>query len=162
LNGAGVPPCPTTSRVPPRGRGGSLTPGALGRTAFSDDPGLAVASLQVRTFTLEVVDPADPLSVTLCWTDPPSPPGGGLQNKLYLRVQPPGGGAPVDDDVTPYNRASNPTQRVVIEAPVAGAYEIQVHGIEVTIPSAGAGVPAGNVQDFAVVVANATALVLVQ
>ena len=99
---------------------------------------------------------------TLCWTDPPSPPGGELQNKLYLRVQPPGGAAPVDGDVTAFNRATNPTQRVVIATPVAGTYEIQVHGVDVSIRSAGAGAPDGIVQDFAVVSSNANTLTVVQ
>jgi serine protease AprX len=149
MNGAGIPPAP--NNVNGFGRVNvsvSLEPGQLGRTAFSDDPSLAVASLQVRIFTVQVVDPGDPLVVTLCWTDPP---GEGLQNKLYLRVQPPGGVAPVDGDVTPYNRPTNPTQRVVIAPPIAGIYEIQVHGIDVA-----------GVQDFAVVSSNATTLTMVQ
>ena len=166
MRGAGIPPVP--NNVTGFGRVDvtrSLAPGALGRTAFSDDPSLAIASQQLRAFTVEAVDRNEPLVVTLCWTDAPSAVGaGGLRNKLYLRVQPPGGGAPVDGDVTPYKTPTNPTQRVVIAAPVAGTYEVQVHSDEVAARTAGAGAPGapdGLFQDFAVVVANATELTVV-
>ena len=137
----------------------SLSPGVLGLTLFSDDPALAVTSMQTRSFNVAAVDLGQPLKVTLCWTDAPSLVGvGGLQNQLYLRVVPPGGGPTIDGDLTPFPTATNPTQQIVIAAPVAGQYEIQVAGITVATRSAGAGAPAGSVQDFALVVSNALGL----
>jgi serine protease AprX len=160
MNGNGIPLVP--NNVNGFGRvdvSTSLASRALGNTAFSDDPSLAVASLETRMFTVQVTDPGQPLRVTLCWTDAPN--GGTLQNTLYLQVQPPGGGPSINGDVTPIDHPTNPTQRVVIAAPVAGVYEVLVHGRSVTIPSAGAGAPAGIVQDFALVSSNASALSLV-
>lgn len=137
----------------------SLAPEPLGSTLFSDEPALAVVSGEMRAFTVRALDLARPLKVTLCWTDPPSPTGvGGLQNTLYLQVAPPGGGAPIDGDVTAFPTVSNNTQQVVIDPPVAGDYEIRVRGVNVVTTSAGAGAPAGVVQDFALVVSNAMGL----
>jgi serine protease AprX len=51
----------------------SLAPGVLGVTLFSDDPTLAVTSMQTRTFTVRAVDLGQPLKVTLCWTRPAQP-----------------------------------------------------------------------------------------
>ena len=65
------------------------------------------------------------------------------------RVQPPGGAPIVDGDLTAFPTATNPTQQVVIAAPVAGDYVVQVRGVNVTARSAATGAPAGNVQDFA-------------
>lgn len=59
------------------------------------------------------------------------------------------------------NTPTNPTQQVVIAAAGAGVYTVLVHGCEITKRSAGAGAPAGNVQDFTVVSSNASALSLV-
>jgi len=115
--------------------------------------------MQTRSFTVGATDLGRPLKITLCWTDAPSPVGvGGLQNQLYLRVVPPGGGLTLDGDLTAFPTATNPTQRVVVPAPVVGDYEINVIGISVTARSAGAGAPAGVVQDFALVASNATGL----
>ena len=137
----------------------SLAPGVLGVTLFSDDPTLAVSSMQTRSFTVRAVDLTKPLKLTLCWTDPPSPVGvGGLQNQLYLRVLPPGGAPIVDGDLSPFPTAMNPTQQVVIPAPVAGDYEVQVRGVSVVTRSAATGAPAGTVQDFALVASNAMGL----
>jgi subtilisin family serine protease len=42
---------------------------------FSDDAALAVSSMQTRSFTVVPADPGRPLTITLCWTDRPSPAG---------------------------------------------------------------------------------------
>ncbi len=133
----------------------SLVPGALEQTLFADEPDYAVASGEDRVFQVQAVDLAQPLRVTLAWTDAPGPENvGGLQNQLYLQVAPPGGGAVVDGDVTAYPTASNNVQQVTINPPVAGAYEIRVRGVSITQHAPG--VPAGPDprQDFAVAVSN--------
>ena len=132
----------------------SLTPGALKRTLFADEPGYAVETGQIRTFQVQAIDTTKPLKATLCWTDAPSVAGvGGLVNQLFLRVMRPDMTL-VDGDVTAYPTVSNNVQQVVIHTPVAGTYEVRVYGVSVTqnAPS----VPAvGNPkQDFAVAVSN--------
>jgi serine protease AprX len=137
----------------------SLTPGALGQTVFSDDPTLALSSLQTRTFSVQAINPALPMKITLTWTDPPSPVGvGGLQNQLSLQIAPPGGGAVIEGDVTAFPNPTNNVQRIVIAAPVAGTYEIRVRSGNVGMRSAGAGAPAGLVQDFALAASNVVGL----
>jgi subtilisin family serine protease len=106
----------------------TLTPTPTGQQNFSDDINLAVATGDVRQFSVQLADPGQPLRVTLVWTDYP---GKGVQNKLYLRLIPPGAGA-VDGDVTAFPTVSNNIQRVHIDAPVPGVYTVEVHGIDVT------------------------------
>lgn len=99
----------------------------IAASAFFD--GDVVGSGELRTYKVAVGD--KPLSVTLVWTDAPSQTGNGsLVNQLYLRVVRPDG-VTVDGDVAPYPTAANNVQRVVIDHPVAGEYEIHVHGVSV-------------------------------
>lgn len=126
-----------------------LTPAPTGQQTYSDDQELAVATGEVRTLAVEVADPSQPLRVTMVWTDRP---GVGLQNRLYLRVVPPGGGAPIDGDITAFPNPTNNVQRVHIAAPLAGTYTIEVHGVDVAF-----GIPPlapALRQDFAVAVIN--------
>ena len=126
-----------------------LTPPGTGQQSFSDDVQLAVATGEIRTMSVTVADPAQPLRITLVWTDRP---GKGLQNRLYLRVVPPGGGTAVDGDVTAFPTATNNVQRVHIATPVAGTYTVQVHGLSVPF-----GIPAlapALRQDFALAISN--------
>ena len=58
-------------------------------------------------------------------------PGKGVQNRLYLRVITPAA-VTIDGDVTAFPAVSNNVQRVHIDAPAAGLYTIEVHGIDVT------------------------------
>ena len=95
VNAATVPA--TASAAPDNTRGFGwlnleqlLTPPPTGQQVFSDDVQLAVATGEVRQLAVQVADPSLPLRVTLVWTDRP---GKGLQNRLYLRLVPPGGGA---------------------------------------------------------------------
>ncbi len=125
-----------------------LTP-ATGPQAYSDDVDLAVATGDVRQLSVQVADPAQPLRVTLAWTDRP---GKGLQNHLYLRLVPPGGGAPIDGDITAFPTATNNVQRVHVAAPAAGTWTVEVHGVDVPF-----GIPAlapALRQDFALAVTN--------
>lgn len=124
---------------------------------FSDDPALAVGSGENQEFVLRAADPSAPISVTLCWTDPPSPTTGALQNRLYLRVI--ANGQTFDGDVAPPELAVNPTQRVTLTA--TGDVTVQVMGKNVTTRSAGNGARPGLVQDFALVAANAASLTIV-
>jgi subtilisin family serine protease len=126
-----------------------LNPPGTGQQSFSDDVQLAVATGDIRSMSVTVADPAQPLRITLVWTDRP---GKGLQNRLYLRVLPPGGGAAIDGDVTAFPTATNNVQRVHIAAPVAGTYTVQVHGLSVPF-----GIPAlapALRQDFALAISN--------
>jgi hypothetical protein len=161
----GTPPIPATDEIPDEpnnvdgfGRANvtrSLVPGRLGLALFADEPDYAVESGQIRTFAVQAVDTAEPLKVTLVWTDRQGPADiGGLENELYLRVREPGGGI-VDGDSTPYPTVTNNVQQVVIDAPGVGTYEIEVHGVTITHQAPGAGGGANPRQDFALVVSNA-------
>ena len=126
-----------------------LTPAPTGQQSFSDDINLAVATGDIRQFSVQVADPALPLRVTLVWSDSP---GKGLQNRLYLRLLPPGGAPAIDGDITAFPTVRNNVQRVLIAAPVAGTYIVQVHGVAVSF-----GIPAlapALRQDFALAIIN--------
>jgi len=166
----GDPPIPATDEIPDEpnnvdgfGRANltnSLIPGRLGLALFADEPDYAVESGETRTFEVHAVDTGEPLKVTLVWTDAPAPADvGGLENVLYLRVIDPGGGT-VDGDSTPYPNATNNVHQVVIDAPVAGAYTIEVHGWNVTQQAPGASGGPNPRQDFALVVSNGMGLSL--
>jgi subtilisin family serine protease len=120
------------------------------RQLLVDDRDQAVATGEIRTFPIRAVDPGVPLRVTLVWSDSP---GVRLQNRLYLRLLPPSGGAALDGDVTAFPHASNNAQRVHIDDPGTGVWTIQVHGIGVSFP-----IPAlapSLCQDFALAISNA-------
>ena len=153
VNGATVPAGASNAPDNTRGFGwlnmpNTITPAPTGQQSYSDDINLAVATGDVRHFSVQVADPAFPLRVTLVWSDQP---GKGLQNRLYLRVIDPGGTA-VDGDVTAFPNPSNNVQRVHIATPVAGTYTIEVHGIEVLF-GIGPLLPATR-QDFALAIIN--------
>jgi serine protease AprX len=134
--------------------------GGTAAPQFADEPDHAVQSGQVRIYMADVEDTSKPLKITLTWTDPPSAAGfGGLQNRLYLRVQPPAGAA-LDGDLQPFPNVLNNVQQVVVPSPIAGTYQIQVHGVSVTVNSPVLTDPAVPKQDFAVVASNVTGLTL--
>ena len=134
--------------------------GGTAAPQFADEPDQAVQTGQVRIYQAAVADASKPLKITLTWTDPPSAAGvGGLQNRLYLRVQPPAGAA-LDGDLQPFPNALNNVQQVVVPSPVAGTYQIQVHGVSVTVNSPVLADPAVPKQDFAVVASNVADLTL--
>lgn len=166
----GVPPNPATDEIPDEpnnvdgfGRANlteTLIPGRLGMTLFADEPDYAVASGQTRTFEVHAIDTGQPLKATLVWTDAPGPVNvGGIENELYLRVRTPGG-AIEDGDITAYPTVTNNVQQVTIDAPVAGAYEVEVHGWNVTRQAPGASGGPDPRQDFALVVSNGMGLSL--
>ncbi|MDA0182235.1 S8 family serine peptidase [Solirubrobacter phytolaccae] len=154
INAAKVPPAMSTAPSNAHGFGwlnlqAVLTPAPTGQQAYSDDVDLAVATGDVREFSVQVADPLQPLRVTLTWSDFP---GKGLQNRLYLRVLPPGGTPAIDGDVTAFPNPRNNVQRVHVPAPVPGVYTIQVHGVNVAF-----GIPEHAPalrQDFALAVIN--------
>ena len=126
-----------------------LTPPGTGQQSFSDDVQLAVATGEIRTLSVTVADPAQPLRITLVWTDRP---GKGLQNRLYLRVVPPGGGTA--DRRRRHRFPDGDEQRATgaHRYPVAGTYTVQVHGLSVPF-----GIPAlapALRQDFALAISN--------
>ncbi len=126
-----------------------LAPAGTGQQSFSDDMQLAVATGEIRTLSVQVADVALPLRVTLVWTDRP---GKGLQNKLYLRVLPPGGAPAVDGDITVFPNPTNNVQRVHIATPVPGTYTIEVHGV--SVPFGIPGLAPALRQDFALAISN--------
>jgi len=136
----------------------SIAPPPLSHALFSDEPGLALASGDMRSFSLQTMDPGQELRITLAWTDyAHGPSDQGLTNSLYLQVVTPEG-ASIDGDVTTYPAATNNVQRIGIPAPLAGTYEVRIWAHQVVARSAGAGAPPGNVQDFALVASNVTRL----
>ena len=161
VNGATVPAGESNDPNNTRGFGwldmeNTLQPAPTGQQVYSDDVNLAVTDAganSVRSFTVQLADPAEPFRVTLTWTDRPGDVNiGGVQNQLYLRVIDPGG-TTHDGDTTPFPAVSNNVQRVHIDAPAAGTYTIEVHGVQVLF-----GIdafPAETRQDFALAVINA-------
>lgn len=171
VNGAVAVPGQFPEEVPAgpnsvSGFGRTDLPGCLadrsGRPAlFADSPADAVQTGELRLLRVRGVRADDPLRVTLMWTDAPAGSGGGLVNRLYLRVGHPGGQIS-DGDVVPFPLAVNNAQQVVVERPAAGDYEIAVFGSFVVLHAPG--VPDGPVprQPFAVVVTGADSLTRVQ
>jgi hypothetical protein len=166
----GDPPVPATDEIPAEpnnvdgfGRANvtqSVIPPPLGLALFADEPDYAVESGETRTYEVQVMDLGEPLKATLVWTDAPGPADlGGIENELYLRVRDPGG-AVHDGDATPYPTVTNNVQQVVIDAPVAGTYEIEVHGWNVSEQAPGASGGLNPRQDFALVVSNGMGLSL--
>jgi hypothetical protein len=127
-----------------------LAPPPTGQQVFVDDAALAVATGDVRRLAVQVANPGRPLRVTLVWTDPP---GRGLQNRLYLRLVPPGGGAPIDGDIVAFPNPRNNVQRIHVAAPAAGEWTVEVHGIDV--PFAIPALAPTRRQDFALAISNA-------
>jgi len=132
----------------------SLIPDPLKWTLFADEPDYAVETGEIRTFQVNAIDTAEPLKVTLVWTDAPGPANmGGLQNELYLQVIRPDMTI-VDGDVTAFPNATNNVQQVVINSPAIGTYEIRVRGVSVTQQAPGASTGPNPRQDFALVVSD--------
>lgn len=158
VNGAAIPAGQSHAPDNTRGFGWldlqqTVMPEPTAEQRFVDDKDFAVSTGDVQTFEIQAADADHPLRVTLAWTDRP---GKGLQNKLYLRVVPPAGGAPIDGDVSAFPNPTNNLQRVHVAEPVAGTYTIEVHGIDVVFgidPLVGA-----IRQDFAIAVSNCVGL----
>ena len=135
----------------------TIGPSALGQIAFDDEPANAIESGEVRSYAVQPVVGGEPLRVTLCWSDPPSPGAGGLQNTLYLQVVAPDG-AVIDGDSTPFPTVTNNSQQIEFAAPVPGCYTIRVRGVSVMQQAPGAAAGPNARQDFALVVSNGTGL----
>jgi subtilisin family serine protease/Mg-chelatase subunit ChlD len=118
------------------------------RVQFADETDYAVETGEDREFHVWVSDNTQPFQATLVWTDYP---GENLQNKLYLRVIDPNS-VTHDGDVSAYPNPENNVQKVIIDNPPLGEYQIIVHGTEVIqgIPD----FPTTDKQDFALVVSN--------
>lgn len=125
--------------------------------AFDDEPDNAVETGEMRTYSITAASAAHPLRITLCWTDPPSPGAGQLQNTLYLQLVTPDG-AVLDGDLTPFPTVTNNAQQIEIATPIAGAYTIRVRGVSVTQQAPGAAPGANPRQDFALVMSNGIGL----
>jgi len=153
INGATVPPGESNDPDEDRGFGwlnmeNTLIPQPTGRQAFSDDVDLAVATNQSRNFSVQLAQTSHPFRVTLVWSDRE---GSGIQNALYLRVTTPTG-IVIDGDVTAFPTVENNVQRVHIDAPDPGIYNIEVQGVSVLF-----GIdahPSATRQDFALAIIN--------
>lgn len=133
------------------------TASILDTIGFLDDPADAVETGDIRSIHTTIIDPNRPFRVTMCWTDPPSPGAGQLQNNLYLQVQTPSGRV-LDGDVTPFPTVTNNSQQIEVQSPEAGSYTIRVRGVNVVQQANGATTSANPSQDFALVFSNAAPL----
>jgi len=162
IGGATPLTAPDTGQAPNGAEGFGLARLAGASTRgrwFSDDEQLFTQSGQTFTRTFNVTDPAQPVRVTLAWTDAPGPLiGASLVNDLDLEVTGDGavyrgnhlsagvsvpGGAP---------DTKNNVESVVVPAGALSSLAIRVRGTNI----AGDGVPGGGAtdQDFAVVATN--------
>ncbi|MFG3342271.1 S8 family serine peptidase [Glycomyces sp. NPDC048151] len=129
--------------------------GSAHRSRFADAPADAVATGEIRRYRVEAADPAQPLKITLVWTDAPSLEGlGGLVNELYLQLETPSGEI-VNWDANPATRVVNNVQQITVAAPEDGVYTVRVRGVSVTRHAPGAAPDDGLRQDFALAVSNA-------
>jgi hypothetical protein len=128
---------------------------AFGEILFVDEPDQAVETGQMRTFPIQLLDPARPFKATLVWSDAPGPVDvGGLENQLYLQVVRPDGTV-VNGDLTAFPTATNNVQQVAIAAPAPGTYQVRVRGVSITRHAPNVPPGASPRQDFALAVANA-------
>jgi subtilisin family serine protease len=114
---------------------------------FDDQLSNAVGTGQIRRFDVSVTASGFPLAVTLVWRDPA---GATIQNRLHLRLIPPGGGQALASD--PVNNIRNNVQKVIVPNPATGTWKVEVEGVNI-----GTGVPEfapAKRQDFALAVAN--------
>ncbi|MEM7066793.1 MAG: S8 family serine peptidase [Cyanobacteria bacterium P01_B01_bin.77] len=118
---------------------------------FDDDIDHSVGSLDIRIFRARVADPSKPMTVTLVWRDPP---GREIQNELHLQVFDGDSSAARFSDSA--NDILNNVQKVIIDRLSSDFVRIEVEGDNITrgIPER----PGDLVQDFALVVGNATSL----
>jgi subtilase family protein len=143
MSGSGTTPIPSSCQ----GWGRILLDNALfwsgdarKLTAVDDTAGFATGSVNVdKTFTYTVNSNAQPLKVTLAWTDFPSTPAANphLNNDLDLIVTGPGGtfqgnvfsGGVSVAGGSPDRR--NNLEQVLLAAPAAGSYTVTVRAINV-------------------------------
>ncbi|QDT10773.1 S8 family serine peptidase [Planctomycetes bacterium K23_9] len=131
----------------------SVTP-AGHQVQFDDDITHSVSSFQIREFDATVHDLNQPVTVTLVWRDPA---GRTIQNLLHLRVFDSGSSTALVSDAIADIR--NNVQKVIVPSPSGTTIRVEVEGINV-----GIGVTERLPQieqDFALVVGNATALVMI-
>ena len=162
INGATALTAPDTGQAPNGAEGFGLARlgGATTRGRwFSDDEQVFTQSGQTFTRTFDVVDPSQPVRVTLAWTDAPGPLiGAALVNDLDLEVSGDGvlyrgndlaGGVSVPGGL-PDTR--NNVESVVVPAGKLSSLAIRVRATNI----AGDGVPGGGPtdQDFALVASN--------
>jgi subtilisin family serine protease len=145
--------------IPHKGQGwgridldNTLFPSGSKQIAFDDSLDNAIASGEIRTYEFSVSSVSDPLSVTLVWRDPPGPT---IQNSLHLRlIHKDSGTTYTSEDI---DNIRNNVQKIVVKAPKAGKYHIEVEGLDVAtgIPEL---LPTAIRQDYALVVSNTSAL----
>jgi hypothetical protein len=153
INGATVPPGASNDPDNDRGFGwlnmeNTLIPEPTGQQSYSDDVDLAVQTNQSRNFSVQLAQTGHPFRATLVWSDRE---GSGIQNELYLRITTPASTV-IEGDTSAYPTVENNVQRVHIDTPDPGIYNIEVRGVNVPF-GIDAHLPAIR-QDFAVAVIN--------
>jgi subtilisin family serine protease len=132
----------------------TLFPPGSKKIVFDDSINNAVAVGDIRTYEFSISSVTDPLSVTLVWRDPDGPT---IQNSLHLRlIHKDSGTIHTSEDI---NNIRNNVQKIVIKAPKAGIYRIEVEGVNIAtgIPEFGATVIR---QDYALVASNTSSFSL--
>lgn len=134
--------------------------GAAGADRWLDDePVVFTQSGEDFTRTFDVSSPADPVRVTLAWTDAPGPLlGASYVNDLDLEVSGPGvlyrGNQMLNGVSTP---GGSPDRRNNVESVIVPAGKLSALAVRVRATNiAGDGVPGGGMtdQDFALVISN--------
>jgi subtilisin family serine protease len=100
------------------------------RWLIDDAAGLAMG--QGVTYALPVVDPSVPVEATLVWSDYPASPSAAvaLVNDLDLALERPDGGMIYPNHQGGPDRTNN-VERIVVDAPAPGVYQLRVEGHEV-------------------------------
>jgi subtilisin family serine protease len=132
----------------------TLFPAGSNKVQFDDKLDNAVSTTDIRVYKSSVSSQSAPLVVTLVWRDPADDT---IQNRLHLRViHVDSGTISTSDDI---HDIRNNVQKVVINSPRLGKYNIEVEGVNVTqgIPEL---LPAIR-QDYVVVAANTNELSLI-
>lgn len=127
----------------------ALFPAGTRRVQFDDTLDNAVATGDIRSYDIHVSNGLQPLLVTLVWRDPP---GATIQNRLHLRVT--HVATATTSTADPIADIRNNVQKVIVTAPAAGLWQVEVEGVNVATGVAEL-LPALR-QDYALVVANAS------
>jgi hypothetical protein len=128
----------------------TLFPPGSTRVQFDDALDNAVGTGDIKSYDVWITSAANPLAVTLVWRDPA---GSTIQNELHLRViHVDTGTETISDDIADIR---NNVQKVILDAPQAGQYRIEVEGVDVTTPVPELAALPQPRQDYALVVGGA-------
>ncbi len=96
------------------------------------DDATGLTTGQAATYTLQVMDPSEPLEATLVWSDYPASPAAAvaLVNDLDLALERPDGEIVYPNRLSAPDRTNN-AERIVVAAPASGTYHlwVQAHNV---------------------------------